>query len=194
MPELQLPVAAVLVAGAMCSLVSYAAAHREDAKEGKIKLSAYAGDTDVTMDDAFNVTEAEDIIEGDSQARGRFGLGLNVYVHLIPAGASEEVDGGVNANIFRKLDSPVSKGGDNFSTGRVGWEDYSTARILFATRSIPLTLLQGDGSRSGRSSRVRQPQGAAVGPIVKVYSLCKASGKEEFAVLKKLAVVWSRIY
>ena len=39
-------------------------------------------------------------------------------VHLIPAGSDpSEEDEGVNANVFRNLDSPVSEGGDNFSTG-----------------------------------------------------------------------------
>jgi len=40
-------------------------------------------------------------------------------VHLIAA--DEEVvdaeDDAVNANVFRNLDSPVSEGGENFSTG-----------------------------------------------------------------------------
>jgi ABC-type multidrug transport system fused ATPase/permease subunit len=39
-------------------------------------------------------------------------------VHLIPAGeASSEEAETVNANVFRNLDSPVSEGGENFSTG-----------------------------------------------------------------------------
>lgn len=39
-------------------------------------------------------------------------------VHLIPSdNPSEEDPGMVNANVFRNLDSPVSEGGDNFSTG-----------------------------------------------------------------------------
>jgi len=42
-------------------------------------------------------------------------------VHLIPsddaAGGVEVGDDVVNANVFRNLDSPVSEGGDNFSTG-----------------------------------------------------------------------------
>ena len=39
-------------------------------------------------------------------------------MHLIPAGevTSEESEG-VNANVFRNLDSPVSEAGENFSTG-----------------------------------------------------------------------------
>lgn len=41
-------------------------------------------------------------------------------VHLIPVeGTAEESADVVNANIFRSLDSPVSEGGENFSTGYV---------------------------------------------------------------------------
>ena len=38
-------------------------------------------------------------------------------VHLIPSGEVPEENEGVNANVFRNLDSPVSEGGENFSTG-----------------------------------------------------------------------------
>ena len=38
-------------------------------------------------------------------------------VHLIPPNDVSEEDEGVNANVFRNLDSPVSEGGENFSTG-----------------------------------------------------------------------------
>ena len=38
--------------------------------------------------------------------------------YLIPAASdAPEEDEGVNANVFRNLDSPVSEGGENFSTG-----------------------------------------------------------------------------
>ena len=37
-------------------------------------------------------------------------------VHLISTNADEGPDL-VNANVFRNLDSPVSEGGENFSTG-----------------------------------------------------------------------------
>lgn len=41
-------------------------------------------------------------------------------VHLIPTGeVTEEEIEGVNVNVFRNLDSPVSEGGENFSTGCV---------------------------------------------------------------------------
>ena len=42
-------------------------------------------------------------------------------MHLIPAEGAEEAqdDETVNANVFRNLDSPVSEGGENFSTGCV---------------------------------------------------------------------------
>ncbi|TCD67258.1 hypothetical protein EIP91_000335 [Steccherinum ochraceum] len=38
-------------------------------------------------------------------------------VHVIPAESTMADDDTVNANVFRNLDSPVSEGGDNFSTG-----------------------------------------------------------------------------
>lgn len=39
-------------------------------------------------------------------------------VHLIPASdAPDEDPETLNANVFRNLDSPVSEGGENFSTG-----------------------------------------------------------------------------
>lgn len=38
-------------------------------------------------------------------------------VHLIPAAGVEEDPNIVNANVFRSLDSSVSEGGENFSTG-----------------------------------------------------------------------------
>jgi hypothetical protein len=41
-------------------------------------------------------------------------------VHLIPSeDTPEEAADTVNANVFRNLDSPVSEGGENFSTGSV---------------------------------------------------------------------------
>ena len=38
-------------------------------------------------------------------------------VHLIPSNAEAADDDELNANVFRNLDSPVSEGGENFSTG-----------------------------------------------------------------------------
>lgn len=40
-------------------------------------------------------------------------------VHLIPTDENEVETETVNLNVFRDLDSPVSEGGDNFSTGCV---------------------------------------------------------------------------
>jgi ABC-type multidrug transport system fused ATPase/permease subunit len=41
-------------------------------------------------------------------------------VHLIPSGdVDNEESETVNANVFRNLDSPVSEGGENFSTGYI---------------------------------------------------------------------------
>lgn len=42
-------------------------------------------------------------------------------MHLIPSDDTpEDTIDTVNANVFRDLDSPVSEGGENFSTGFVG--------------------------------------------------------------------------
>lgn len=39
-------------------------------------------------------------------------------MHLIPpSDATAEEEAGINANVFRDLDSPVSEAGENFSTG-----------------------------------------------------------------------------
>jgi hypothetical protein len=38
-------------------------------------------------------------------------------VHLIPSEDQAVPEDIVNANVFRDLDSPVSEGGENFSTG-----------------------------------------------------------------------------
>ena len=38
-------------------------------------------------------------------------------VHLIPEEDTEEDPDAINANVFRNLDSAVSEGGENFSTG-----------------------------------------------------------------------------
>lgn len=38
-------------------------------------------------------------------------------VHLIPSSEEEDAVDTVNVNVFRDLDSPVSEGGENFSTG-----------------------------------------------------------------------------
>ena len=41
-------------------------------------------------------------------------------MHLIPTGeVTAEENEGVNVNVFRNLDSSVSEGGENFSTGCV---------------------------------------------------------------------------
>ena len=47
-------------------------------------------------------------------------------VHLIPPGDEPEESEAINANVFRSLDSPVSEGGENFSTGYVRFRtEYS---------------------------------------------------------------------
>jgi hypothetical protein len=46
-------------------------------------------------------------------------------VHLLPDGENNETLETVNANVFRNLESPVSEGGENFSTGYVAWKKLS---------------------------------------------------------------------
>lgn len=65
-------------------------------------------------------------------------------VHLIPAGDVEEGAEAVNSNAFRNLDSPVSEGGENFSTGYVhalrsvfrAYSDCSEKQLLCMARAI----------------------------------------------------------
>lgn len=59
-------------------------------------------------------------------------------VHLIPTGeVTAEENEGVNVNVFRNLDSPVSEGGENFSTGYVvisdEWSSYCPIHELTGT-------------------------------------------------------------
>lgn len=49
-------------------------------------------------------------------------------MHLIPSEDDAEENRDINANVFRNLDSPVSEGGENFSTG------YGLPPCLFPLR------------------------------------------------------------
>lgn len=84
--------------------------------------------------DVFNEYEDAEIVRPSSS---HFDFDLKVSqtvpqyealrrVHLIPAEDAPENDDTVNANVFRDLDSPVSEGGENFSTGYVDWVGCST--------------------------------------------------------------------
>ncbi len=74
--------------------------------------------------DVFNEYEDAEIVRTRASATPmRSGLTERVQyealrrVHLIPTNDVSEEDEGVNANVFRNLDSSVSEGGENFSTG-----------------------------------------------------------------------------
>ena len=65
-------------------------------------------------------------------------------VHLIPAGdAPSEDPETLNANVFRNLDSPVSEGGDNFSTGYAC--SYCPNRLSLITVQREAAALYGSG-------------------------------------------------
>ncbi|KAF9269658.1 multidrug resistance-associated ABC transporter [Marasmius fiardii PR-910] len=164
-------------------------------------------------------------------------------VHLIPSAYEiEEEDDEVNANIFRNLDSPVSEGGDNFSTGekqllcmarailkrsKVLVMDEATARYVAKQSFLSRNLITGfsvdystdelisqtirhefaDSTILTIAHRLRtvidydrimlldqghivefdKPGKLLSQPSSRFYALCKATGKDEFATLKKLA-------
>ncbi|TBU28095.1 multidrug resistance-associated ABC transporter [Dichomitus squalens] len=147
-------------------------------------------------------------------------------VHLIPSGEeTAEEHEGINVNVFRNLDSSVSEGGENFSTGekqllcmarailkrsRVLLMDEATASVDYATDElIGKTIRQEFASSTiltiahrlrtvidydrvmlldqGRIVEFDTPAALLSNPQSKFYALCKATGKQEFAVLKKMA-------
>ncbi|KAI0251186.1 multidrug resistance-associated ABC transporter [Lactifluus subvellereus] len=149
-------------------------------------------------------------------------------VHLIPPGDEAQEDS-ININVFRDLDSPVSEGGENFSTGEkqllcmarailkrskvlvmdevcaLRLVDYATDELIgqtirreFADSTI-LTIAHRlrtvvDYNRvmlleEGRIVEFDSPAALLSNPNSKFYSFCKATGKHEFAVLKKMAGV-----
>ncbi|KAJ7131700.1 multidrug resistance-associated ABC transporter [Mycena crocata] len=149
-------------------------------------------------------------------------------VHLIPSDDTPAEEAGVvNANIFRNLDSSVSEGGENFSTGEkqllcmarailkrskilvmdeaTASVDYNTDELIGKTirhefaESTILTIAHRlrtviDYDRvmlldQGRIAEFDRPDVLLRNHKSKFYSLCKATGKEEFATLKKMAGV-----
>ncbi|KIJ23785.1 hypothetical protein M422DRAFT_275570 [Sphaerobolus stellatus SS14] len=145
-------------------------------------------------------------------------------VHLIPSTDVSE-DSEVNENVFRNLDSSVSEGGDNFSTGekqlicmarailkraKVLIMDEATASVDYATDELIGRTIREEFADStiltiahrlrtvvdynrvmlldeGRIVEFDTPANLLSNPDSRFYALCKATGKTEFAVLKRLA-------
>ncbi|KAJ7640732.1 multidrug resistance-associated ABC transporter [Mycena polygramma] len=149
-------------------------------------------------------------------------------VHLIPSeDTPEEEANAVNANMFRNLDSSVSEGGENFSTGekqllcmarailkrsKILVMDEATASVDYATDELIGKTIRHEFAQStiltiahrlrtvidydrvmlldqGRIAEFDKPSVLLRNQHSKFYALCKATGKEEFAVLKKMAGV-----
>ncbi|EDR07940.1 multidrug resistance-associated ABC transporter [Laccaria bicolor S238N-H82] len=149
-------------------------------------------------------------------------------VHLIPSeDTPEEAANAVNANVFRDLDSSVSEGGDNFSTGekqllcmarailkrsKILVMDEATASVDYATDELIGKTIRQEFAEStiltiahrlrtvidydrvmlleqGRIIEFDRPATLLSNPASKFYALCKAAGKEEFVVLKRMAGV-----
>jgi len=149
-------------------------------------------------------------------------------VHLIPsADTPEEASGTINANVFRNLDSQVSEGGENFSTGerqllcmarailkrsKVVIMDEATASVDYATDELISKTIKEEFAEStiltiahrlrtvidydrimvlddGRIAEFDTPATLLADQSSRFYGLCQATGKSEFAVLKKMAGV-----
>nr|GAT52587.1 multidrug resistance-associated ABC transporter protein [Mycena chlorophos] len=149
-------------------------------------------------------------------------------VHLIPSSDEpvvEEDATTVNANMFRNLDSAVSEGGENFSTGekqllcmarailkrsKVLLMDEATASVDYATDELIGRTIRQEFAEStiltiahrlrtvidfdrvmlleqGRIVEFDRPAVLLKDTKSKFHALCKATGKQEFATLKKLA-------
>ncbi|KAJ7147016.1 multidrug resistance-associated ABC transporter [Mycena epipterygia] len=154
-------------------------------------------------------------------------------VHLIPSEDTPvEAADTVNANMFRDLDSSVSEGGENFSTGekqllcmarailkrtKILVMDEATASVDYATDELIGKTIRHEFKAStiltiahrlrtvidydkimlldqGRIAEFDRPSTLLANPASKFYALCKATGKEEFAMLKKMAGVQSMTF
>ncbi|KAF8549145.1 P-loop containing nucleoside triphosphate hydrolase protein [Imleria badia] len=147
-------------------------------------------------------------------------------VHLIPSeDVPEETPETININVFRNLDSPVSEGGDNFSTGekqllcmarailkrsKVLVMDEATASVDYATDELISKTIRHEFASStiltiahrlrtvidydrvmlldeGRIVEFDRAATLLADSNSRFHSLCKAAGRKEFSVLKKLA-------
>ncbi|KAJ7664040.1 P-loop containing nucleoside triphosphate hydrolase protein [Mycena polygramma] len=141
-------------------------------------------------------------------------------VHLIPSeDTPEEAADTVNANMFRNLDSPVSEGGENFSTGekqllcmarailkrsKILVMDEATASVDYATDELIGKTIRHEFKAStiltiahrlrtvmlldqGKIAEFDRPSVLLADKSSKFYALCKATGSEEFTMLKKMA-------
>ncbi|KIJ58415.1 hypothetical protein HYDPIDRAFT_44470 [Hydnomerulius pinastri MD-312] len=151
-------------------------------------------------------------------------------VHLIPS--SDDVSqpltqdpDNINSNVFVNLDSPVSEGGENFSTGekqlicmarailkrsKVLIMDEATASVDYATDELIGKTIRKEFANStiltiahrlrtvidydrvmlldeGRIMEFDRPSTLLSDPSSRFHGLCKATGKNEFAQLKKMA-------
>ncbi|KAJ6552936.1 P-loop containing nucleoside triphosphate hydrolase protein [Mycena capillaripes] len=147
-------------------------------------------------------------------------------VHLIPSeDTPEETADTVNANMFRNLDSPVSEGGENFSTGekqllcmarailkrsKILVMDEATASVDYATDELIGKTIRHEFKAStiltiahrlrtvidydkimlldqGKIAEFDRPSVLLANKSSKFHALCKATGSEEFLMLKQMA-------
>ncbi|KAF9234929.1 hypothetical protein BU15DRAFT_78554 [Melanogaster broomeanus] len=147
-------------------------------------------------------------------------------VHLIPSeDTPEETPDTINVNVFRDLESSVSEGGENFSTGekqllcmarailkrsKVLVMDEATASVDYATDELISKTIRMEFASStiltiahrlrtvidydrvmlldeGRIVEFDRPAALLADHNSRFHGLCKATGKEEFTVLKKMA-------
>ncbi|KAG8870160.1 hypothetical protein FRB97_000271, partial [Tulasnella sp. 331] len=125
-------------------------------------------------------------------------------VHLIPSeDTPEESATTINANTFRNLDSNVSEGGENFSSGEkqlicMARAILKRSKILFMDEESTIltiahrlrTVIDYDKIillDKGQLVEFDRPSVLLADPNSKFYALCKSTGKAEFAVLKRMA-------